>query len=97
MMTTHRVHILEEACGPEPSEQWIQSVMDRVRAEAELIPFHGAPYSSPRAGGGTAAVAAAAAALIALLGWASLPSNEELAWNAQTGGYVSEYLLLAER
>ena len=96
-MTTHRLRILDEACGPEPSEQWIQSVMDRVRAEAERIPFPGAPYYTLRIGGRTAAAAAAAAALIAILGWASLPSNEELAWNAQTGGYVSEYLLLAER
>ena len=96
-MTTHRLRILDEACGPEPSEQWIQSVMDRVRAEAERIPFPGVPNSFRYIGGETAAAAAVAAALIAILGWASLPSNEELAWNAQTGGYVSEYLLPAER
>ena len=96
MNTPNRLRILEE-CGPEPSEQWIRSVMERIRAEAAIIPFPCTKYTAERFVRRFAGAAAAAAALIAVIGWASLPTNEELAWKAQTGGYVSEYFLLAEK
>lgn len=82
--------------GEGPSEQWIQSVMQRVRAEAESMPHYAAGHRADHFGG-IAGIAAAAAVVIALLGWGTLPSAEELAWKAQTGGCISEYLLFARK
>lgn len=94
MKTSDHLTLMKEF-GREPSEQWIQSVMERVRAEAEIMPFLRTGHTERF--GGLVGIAAAAAVVIALFGWVTLPSDEELAWKAQTGGYVSEYLLLVRK
>lgn len=76
----------------EPSEQWIQGVMNRVRAEA----LYGGCMRR-RQVREMAGLAAAAAALFAVLGWMALPSGAELAWKARAGGCTTEYLFPVER